>query len=111
MKKDMLVYVKDILDSMVLIEKYVKGINYKDFEKYIEHQDAVMRRFEIIGEAATRLTEEYRKNYPNVPWKSIIGLRNIIIHDYSSVKLKEIWRIATVDLPKTRKDVELLITT
>lgn len=109
MKKDMTIYVRDILDSMILIERYIKGKNFKDFEQDIEHQDAVMRRFEIIGEVATRLTEEYKKNYPNVPWKSIIGFRNIIIHDYSSVKLKEIWRIATVDLPKTKKDIELLI--
>ena len=104
----MFVYIKDIVDSIELIEKYLNRISYKKFEEKTELQDAVLRRFEIISEAATRLTEEFKDNSPMIPWKSIVGLRNIIIHDYASINLKEIWKIATVDLIKTKGDIKKL---
>jgi len=103
MKKDMSVYIEDILKSMDLIKEYIKDVDFKRFLEDSETQDAVLRRFEIIGEAAARLTDEFKDKNSDIPWKAIIGLRNTIIHDYSSVNLKVIWKIASVDLPKTKK--------
>lgn len=105
----MLVYIKDIIDSMNLVEKYVEGLSYENFEENIAIQDSIMRRFEIIGEAVSRLTSEFKHQYPEIPWRSMIGLRNIIIHDYSSVNLKEVWRISTVDILKTKIDIEKIL--
>ena len=94
---------------MILIRKYVKNLIYKDFEKNIAVQDSVMRRFEVIGEASARLTEEFKKQHPEIPWRSMIGLRNIIVHDYSTVNLKEAWKIATIDLLKTLRNMEKIL--
>lgn len=111
MKKDMFVYIEDILESMNLIGEYIKDIDFKKFSGDSEIQDAVMRRFEVIGEAAARLTDEFKDKSSNIPWRTIIGLRNIIIHDYSSVNLKVIWKIAFEDLPRTKKQIEKLCLT
>jgi uncharacterized protein with HEPN domain len=101
MKKDMMVYLDDIIASMNHIGEYIKEITFRDFENSIEKQDSILRRFEIIGEASSRLTIEFKTKYPDIPWKQMIGLRNIIIHDYSSVNLTEVWTIITKHLPKT----------
>ncbi len=105
----MFVYIKDILESMDLIEEYIENFDFKKFSTDTETQDAVMRRFEVIGEAAARLTNQFKRTNTEIPWKAIIGLRNIIIHDYSSVNLKEIWKIASKDLPMTKKQIEELL--
>lgn len=108
MNKDMMVYIDDILESMELIGAYIKNVSYKKFEEDIGIQDKILRRLEIIGEAATKLSSEFIKKYSKIPWKQMIGLRNIIIHEYSSVNLEEIWRIVTVDLSETKKSIEKL---
>lgn len=106
----MLVYVKDIIGSLYIIESHVKDMKYKEFVENIVTQDAVLRRFEIVGEAASKLDDEYKKLHPTIPWRNMIGLRNIIIHDYSSVNLEEIWRIITDELSSTIIEIEKLLT-
>ncbi len=76
------------------------------FENSYEEQDKVMRRLEIIAEAAKRLPIVIRTKHIVVPWKSIIGLRNIIAHNYDDVNLKEIWEIVTIHLPETKRQIE-----
>ena len=106
MKKEMSVYIADILGSIKLIEDYIKGSSYESFEKDTGLQDKVLRRLEIIGEAASRLTVDFKGKNKEIPWKQIIGLRNIIIHDYSIVNLKEVWNIVTKDLPVTKARIK-----
>lgn len=101
----MMVYIEDMLESIDLIEKYIGALAYERFEKNYETQDAVIRRLGIIGEAASRLTDEFKKKYPGIPWKQIVGLRNVIIHDYSTLNLKTIWEIITKDLKDTKKKI------
>lgn len=105
MKKEMGVYITDILESIKLIEDYIKGSTFKVFESDKGLQDKVLRRLEIIGEAAARLNNDFKNKNKEIPWKQIIGLRNIIIHDYSIVNLKEIWNIVTKDLPETKSQI------
>ena len=62
-------------------------------------QDSVIRRLEIIGEAARRISEETRKAYPNLPWREMIGMRNFLIHDYDDVDIHIVWKTVKKDLP------------
>lgn len=110
MQKDPLIYVKDILFSIDLIAQYIAGASYSSFEDSYDMQDKVMRRLEIIAEAAKKLPDEVRSQYPLVRWKSIIGLRNVIAHTYDEVNLEEIWEIVTHHLPETKKQIEKIRT-
>jgi len=64
--------------------------------------DAVIRQIEIIGEATTHLTEGLRNENPDIPWKKIVGTRNRLIHGYTAVSLKFVWRIVKIELPKLK---------
>ena len=66
----------------------------------MEKQDAVLRCFEIIGEEASRLSPETQASFPNLPFRSMRGMRNIIAHDYGDVDIDQVWKTATTDLPK-----------
>jgi len=106
MQKNIEIYLKDIIFSIDLIERYIEGLSEVEFEESYDAQDKVMRRLEIIAEAAKRLPEEIRLKNSDIPWKSIIGLRNIITHNYDDVNIKEIWQIVRYHLPETKKNIE-----
>lgn len=108
MKKDQNIYLEDIINSIDAIEKYIGGISYEQFEEQMAIQDAVLRRLEIIAEAAKRIDQSIKDNFSQIPWTKINGLRNAIAHDYDEVDLKAIWDTIKNDLPATKKDfVEL----
>ena len=108
MKKDYRLYLSDILYAIERVQKYTKSIKKSQFEDDEFLQDAVMRRLSIIGEAANRLSGEFIKKHPEIPWKEIIGTRNIIIHYYEGVKLETIWKIIRKDLTVLKKFIKNL---
>jgi len=89
---------RDMLDSALTIRAYLEGVSREAFMENLEKQDAVLRRFEIIGEAASRLTPETQSLFPNLPFRSMKGMRNIIAHDYGDVDIEQVWKTATTDL-------------
>jgi len=89
---------RDILDSALTIRAYLDGVSREAFMVNLEKQDAVLRRFEIIGEAASRLAPETQSMFPNLPFRSMRGMRNIIAHDYGDVDIEQVWKTATTDL-------------
>ena len=98
MKKDPQVFVDHILECIRLIEDYLHGKTLEDFLGSVQLQDAVIRRVEIIGEAAKNLPQDFKEKQPDIPWKEMAGMRDIIAHEYFGVDLKLTWRVATEDL-------------
>jgi uncharacterized protein with HEPN domain len=92
-------YLRDILDSARAIRGYLAGISQEQFEANLEKQDAVIRRYGIMGEAARRLSPAALKALADLPWKQITGMRNILIHDYDEVDETTLWHTAQNDLP------------
>jgi uncharacterized protein with HEPN domain len=87
MRKDPLIFIEHILESIEDIEEYTQGSTREDFMNSKKTQDAVIRRIEIIGEAAKNLPEEVKKSHSEIPWKRMSGMRDILIHGYFGVDL------------------------
>ncbi len=102
-------FVEDILESMDKIERYTKDLTYEGFVKDEMVVDAVIRNIEIIGEAARNIPEDVREEYPDVPWRRMIGLRNIAVHEYFGVDLSIVWEITTKNLPETRPMIAAIL--
>jgi len=108
MKKDPRVYLAHILECIERIQRYTtKG--KKQFLQESLVQDAVIRNFEVIGEAAKRVPEVYREQNPSIPWKMIAGFRDVLIHNYEGVDVNRVWQIIESDLPQLKNAIVLIL--
>ncbi len=105
MKRDLRVYIEDILESIEKIEDYIDGVTKHIFYGETKIQDCVFRRLEIIGEAAKSIPDDFREKYPEIPWKSIAGMRDVLIHGYFEVKLERVWKVVEKDLPDLKRNI------
>lgn len=92
-------YLEDILEAAKAIRRFTDGVSLEQFKANEEKYEAVNRKFEIIGEAARRLSPEMQKRFPEIPWKLVTAMRNILIHDYDDVDLDVVWSTVQRDLP------------
>ncbi len=109
MVKDDLIYIEHILESINKIEKYTDSISVHEFVENTLIQDAVVRNFEIIGEATKNLSINFRNKYPDIPWKKMAGMRDILIHDYLGLDLYAVWDTIERDLPNLKNDLLKII--
>lgn len=108
MKKDPRVYLAHIIECIQKIERFTSEGKERFFENPMV-QDAVLRNLEVIGEAAKRLDDAYRAAHPEVPWRALAGLRDVLIHQYEGVDLGQVWAIVERELPGLRKAIAALL--
>lgn len=108
-KREFILYLEDILQSMKRIEEYLNNLDFKEFKMTRMVVDATIRNFEIIGEAAKNVPDEVQNEYPEIPWKKMYGLRNLISHEYFGIDYEMIWEIAKNNLPQNQIDLERII--
>ena len=101
-----LLYLRHMLDAVERIRRYLDGVGLEDFEADEVLQDAVIRQLEILGEAASRVDQEYRSSNPQIPWSKAISTRNRLIHGYLSVDMEIVYRTATHHVPRLRLSLE-----
>ena len=100
-------HIKDCIDKIIEISKILH--NLENFEtKWIE-QDALIRNFEIIGEASKYISIETKENYPSIEWKEMRGMRNYITHEYFGVDLANIWETTINDIPRLKIQIGQII--
>ena len=92
-------YLWDMLDSARSAMQLTAGMDFARYADDRKTQLAVERSFEIVGEAAARVSATFRDAHPEVPWRQIIGQRNVLIHEYGEIKQERIWQTVTEDLP------------
>ena len=107
-QRNELVFLEDIHDSMERISKYVEDTTEDDFDENTEKQDAVIRRIEIIGEASKNTSVATRQMHPEVRWREMAGMRDMVAHNYFGVSMGLVWRVATQDIPELKVEIELI---
>jgi uncharacterized protein with HEPN domain len=107
--RDDLVYLMHIRDSLREVRQFIADESYESFLENRMMQNAVMRSFEVVGEAARRVSPEFRGAHPEVPWRLLGDFRNKLIHDYFGLDLDVIWKTATEDAPGLLAQIEDLI--
>ncbi|MBD2301492.1 DUF86 domain-containing protein [Nostoc sp. FACHB-87] len=107
MKGDRL-YLSNIKECIERIELYTCS-GKEVFLQTLIIQDAVIRNFEIIGEATKRLSPEIKAAYPDLPWQQIAGFRDVLIHDYLKVNLNRVWGVIEQNLPELKSTVEEIL--
>ncbi len=96
----------DIREAIRRARRYTEGQNYEQFLADTKTQDAVIRALEILGEATKKLSPSLRETHPEIPWKSMAGVRDKLIHDYFGVNVDIVWEIVRDQLPALAEQVE-----
>ncbi len=107
--RDYKLYLDDIAEAAKRIEKYVRGFTLEKLKKDSLTVDAVVRNLEIIGEAAKSIPANVKEKYPNIEWKKIAGLRDILVHEYFGIDLEVLWDIIENKLPLLKKQIKRVL--
>ena len=108
MSKDPRVYLAHIMECIQKIEHFTQ----EGKDRFLEDEltcNAVLWNFEVIGEAAKRLDDSYRSSHPEIPWRSMAGLRDVLIHQREGIDLEKVWAIVEKDLPGLRQSIAALL--
>ena len=101
--------IQDILASIQKIEDYLGGLTLDQFKQNELVIDAVVRNFEIIGEASKSIPPDIRKAHSTIPWEQMSGMRNVLIHEYFGIDIDTIWHTAKLHLPSLKKQLKLVL--
>ncbi|OGI77408.1 hypothetical protein A3C57_02170 [Candidatus Nomurabacteria bacterium RIFCSPHIGHO2_02_FULL_33_12] len=108
MKRELEQFKNDIIIACDHIKDNINGQTLESFTKDVKTSHAVMMEFIIIGEAATHFSEEIRERNPDIRWSSVVGMRNIMAHDYFEIDPKVLWDTATIAVPKLKEQMEAI---
>lgn len=109
MCRNYLLYLEDILESTDKIQNYAGDLSYEDILQDKMRIDAIVRNFEIIGEASGKISQEVRDKFPSVEWRKISNFRNILAHEYFGIKYKIMWDIIKNKLPQLEKQIKAIV--
>ncbi len=101
-------YLSDIQDAIQRILAYTEGLSYEQFLADRKTQDAVIRNLQVIGEAVKKLSASIRKAHARVPWKTMAGMRDRIVHEYFGINCDVVWTVARQELPRLVPEIESL---
>lgn len=96
---EVLDYLDDIIDAAEKIERFTEGMNYEEFAHDEKTVDAVLRNFEVIGEAAKDIPDEIYREYSEIPWSEMAGMRDKLIHGYATIELRIVWMTVQEEIP------------
>jgi len=102
-------YLQDLLVAMTRIAEYLEGYDFDQFKKDYKTVDAVIRNFEIIGEASRKLPDHIKENNPDLPWDEMYLLRNRVSHEYFGIDYEIIWDVCINHLPENRKQIQSIL--
>lgn len=108
-KREYTDYLRDMLEASAKAIQFVKDVDFEAFSKNEEKVYAVIRAFEMIGEAAKNIPKSIRERYVDVPWDEMIGMRNKVIHGYFGVDVKVIWKTIHEDLPPLQSRIAKIL--
>lgn len=106
MKREIGDYIQDIVDAMSMATRFVEGFSYNEFVHDDKTIFAVLRALEIIGEAAKNIPRQFRRKYPEIPWKDMAGMRDKLIHEYHGVRLEVVWETVKDEIPPLKQIFE-----
>jgi uncharacterized protein with HEPN domain len=109
MPRDYKAYLEDIVQAAQKINRYISGLSVQTFSDDEKTIDAVVRNLEVIGEAVRNIPEDIRDKYPEIAWRRIAGLRNILTHEYFAVSTKIVWDISTNKLPILEQQINKIL--
>jgi len=103
------IYLEDIKLACIKIQKYVVGMTFEQFQEDDKTFDAVTRNIEIIGEAAKKLPLSFRDKHPEIEWRQITGMRDVVAHNYSEVDPAIVWDVAVNEVPELLAKIQQII--
>lgn len=107
--RDYRLYLKDILDAMEKIEKFVEDMNFEKFKEDDKTSSAVVKKFEIIGEASKNIPEGIKQKYTQIPWKEMAGMRDKLIHIYFGVNYRLVWTAIKERIPQLKPLIKKIL--
>lgn len=108
-EKDPRVYLKDILEYCDRILANVASISLEDFQKQTNLQDAVIRQFEVVGEAIKRVPADIRDRYPQIEWKNAAAFRDVLAHDYPEIIIDTVYNAGKNNIPVLRQQIQKIL--
>ncbi len=102
-------FIEDIANAIKKIERYTKGLEFEEFSENEMAVDAVIRNFEVIGEAVNNIPDNVKKKFPDVEWSETVGFRNVLIHNYFGLDLEAVWDTIKENIPDLKRHISNIL--